>query len=180
MPAPKISIKRADVRFRNFAGAPTKFNAKGGVRDFVIVLDNYEDIQQLIDMGFNLKYFNKKDPADPDVPFLKVKVNFRFDEETGTKLISPHIYLVERDPSDPEKIVKKTLVTPSIAAIADNADVEYYDVVITPYRWEVNGNTGVAAYLDKMYMNLVIDEFESKYEVWSDPEEDNAEPIPFE
>ena len=178
--AQKINISHAQICFRNIAGKPTKFNAKGGVRDFAIVLDTYEDVQALIDMGFSVKYFNKKDENDPDVPFLKVKVNFNYDKETGTKLMSPHIYLIERDPSDPEKIIRKTLVTPLTAEIVDQAEIDYCDIVITPYPWEVNGRTGLAAYLEKMYVNLKIDEFESKYEVWNDPDEENAEPILFE
>lgn len=179
MAAPKINISKAQICFRNLAGKPTKFNSKGGVRDFAIILDNYDDVESLINMGFPVKYFNKKEPTAPDVPYLKVKVNFRYSDD-GTELLSPHIYLVERDPNNPEKIVNKKLVTPQLAAIADQAELDYCDIVIRPYGWEVNGNSGVAAYLDKMFMNLHIDEFESQYEMYDDPDENNIEEVPFE
>ena len=173
--AQKISISNARICFRNIAGKPTKFNAKGGVRDFAIILDNYDDVQALIDMGFPIKYFNKKEPTDPDIPYLKVKVNFRFDEATGKELLSPHIYLI-----DPNKPNKRTLITPQTAEIVDQAEIDYCDIVIRPYYCTVSGNNYTVAYLDKMYVNLVFDEFESKYEMFDDSEVDNAEPIPFE
>ena len=40
--------------------------------------------------------------------------------------------------------------------------------------------TGDEAYLDKMYVNIEQDEFEKKYEMFDDPDEEEAEPIPFE
>jgi len=172
--AQKINISNARICFRNIAGKPTKFNPKGGVRDFAIVLDNYEDVQSLINMGFPVKYFNKKDPADPDVPFLKVKVNFTYNDD-GTELLRPHIYIIDQN-----KPGKRTLITPQTAEIVDQAEIAFCDIVIRPFSWTVNGNSGVAAYLDKMYVNLAVDEFEQKYEMFIDPDEENAEPIPFE
>ena len=167
----KINISNARICFRNIAGKPTKFNSKGGVRDFAIVLDTYEDVQALIDMGFSVKYFAKKEETDPDVPFLKVKVNFRYNDD-GTELLSPHIYIINNG--------KKVLITPQTAEVVDQADIAYCDIVIRPYYYEVNGRAGVAAYLDKMYVNIEQDEFERKYEMYNDPDEDGAEEIPFE
>lgn len=169
--AQKINISNARICFRNIAGKPTKFNSKGGVRDFAIVLDTYEDVQALIDMGFSVKYFTKKEETDPDVPFLKVKVNFRYNDD-GTELLSPHIYIINNG--------KKVLITPQTAEVVDQADIAYCDIVIRPYYYEVNGRAGVAAYLDKMYVNIEQDEFERKYEMYNDPDEDGAEEIPFE
>ena len=169
--AQKINISNARICFRNIAGKPTKFNSKGGVRDFAVVLDNYEDVQALVDMGFPVKYFNKKDPSDPDVPFLKIKVNFRYNED-GTEIISPHIYIINGG--------KKVLVTPQTAEIVDQADIAFCDIVIKPYPWNIHGNVGMAAYLDKMYVNIAEDEFEKKYEMYNDPDEEEGEPIPFE
>jgi len=169
--AQKISISNARICFKNIAGKPTKFNSKGGVRDFAIVLDNYDDVQTLVDMGFPVKYFAKKNPEDPDVPFLKVKVNFRYNDD-GTELLSPHIYIINGG--------KKILITPQTAEVVDQADISFCDIVIRPYPWNVNGNVGMAAYLDKMYVNIAEDEFEKKYEIYDDPDEDEGEPIPFE
>lgn len=169
--AQKINIAGARITFKNFAGRPTDWNKKGGARDFAVVLDTYEDVQALIDMGFSVKYFKKKEETDPDVPFLKVKVNFRYNDD-GSELLSPHIYMINNN--------KKVLITPQTAQILDQADIAYCDIVIRPYYYEVQGKAGVAAYLDKMYVNIEQDEFEKKYEMYTDPEEEEAEIIPFE
>ena len=169
--AQKINISNAQICFRNIAGKPTKFNSKGGVRDFAIILDTYDDVQALIDMGFSVKYFAKKEETDPDVPFLKVKVNFRYNED-GTELLSPHIWVINGG--------KRVLITPQTAEVVDQADINFCDIVIRPYYYEVNGGAGVAAYLDAMYVNIAENEFEKKYEMYDDPDEDNAEAIPFE
>ena len=123
--AQKIPISNARICFRNIAGKPTKFNSKGGVRDFAIVLDNYEAVEQLINMGLPVKYFAKKNPEDPDVPFLKVKVNFRYNDE-GTELLSPHIYIINSG--------KKVLITPQTAEVVDQADISYCDIIIKTYK----------------------------------------------
>ena len=167
----KIKFDHVRITFRNLAGRPTDWNKKGGVRDFAVVLDNYEDVQQLIDMGFNVKYFNKKNPDDPEVPYLKVKVNFRNDDDG--KLIAPHIYMINNN--------KKTLVTPATAQIIDQADIEYCDIVIRPYYYEVNGKSGTSAYLEKMYVNIEQDDFEKKYSMYDDGEDNlDMEEVPFE
>ena len=168
--AQKISISNARITFKNFGGKPTEWNKKGGVRDFAIVLDNYDDVQSLVDMGFPVKYFKKKEETDPDVPFLKVKVNFKYSDD-GTTLTSPHIYMINGK--------KKTLVTPQTAAVLDQADIAFCDIVIRPYYCTVQGNDYVVAYLDKMYVNLEVDEFEEKYIMYNSPE-DEAEAIPFD
>lgn len=170
--APKINITNSKIVFRNLAGKPTKFNSRGGVRDFAVVLDNYDDVESLINMGFSVKYFNKKNENDPDVPFLKVKVNFRYNEEG--ELMSPHIYVINNG--------QKVLIKPETAEIVDRADIAYCDMVIRPFAYNnINGRSGVSAYLDKMFVNIEEDEIEKKYEMYNDPDEEaEGEEIPFE
>ena len=47
--------------------------------------------------------------------------------------------------------------------MVDLADMKNVDVLINPFEWNVNGNTGVKAYLKSIFITLNEDELELKY-----------------
>src|SRR6516225_8948766 len=72
------SITLEDVRivFRNFSGAPERFNPAGGKRNFSIILDE-ATAQQMMREGGNVKQMKAREGDEEEPPYyLKVNVSF--------------------------------------------------------------------------------------------------------
>lgn len=144
--AKNISIEHATIRWRNFSGAPGKFNA-AGCRNFCVMLD-HQDANEMRENGWNVRYTRPKNPDDPIYPYIQVAVSFD---------------------NYPAKVVlisggRKTVLDKDTVNILDWAEIENVDLIIRPYEWEVNGKKGIKAYLKAIYVTIVEDEFERKYE----------------
>lgn len=153
-----ISVEDAQILFRNFAGKEDQYN-RAGDRNFCVIIDDPEVAQQLSDDGWNVRVLRPRDPEDEPRHYMQVKVSF--------KNIPPSIWLVTQH--------GKTKLTEETVDSLDYADLKSVDLIINPYRWEVNGKTGVKAYLKTGYFVINEDEFAAKYAEEEFPEED----VPF-
>lgn len=154
----KIRIENARIIFRNFSGAPDKFNKDGGKRGFSVVIDE-EFGRKLIDDGWTLKPLKPRDDTEEPKFHLPVKVAF------GN--FPPKIVMI--------KGKHKTNIDEGTVSLLDWADIKNVDLVLTPYNWEYAGRSGVTAYLKTMYVTIEEDEFEGKYDDF-----DNNDPdLPF-
>jgi hypothetical protein len=140
-----IDIENARIGFRNFAGKEGKFNAKGN-RNFCVFLDDEVAID-LEREGWNMKWLDPRDDSDARQAYLSVTVSYGH--------IPPKIFLVTSK--------GKTLLDEDSVMVLDYAEVKTIDLTIRPYNWEVNGKTGVKAYIKSMYVTIAEDSFESKY-----------------
>ncbi len=152
------NLVMSDVKivFRNFSGEEQKYNREGD-RNFAVVIDDLEYAAQLKEDGWNIKYFKPRDEEDIPNAYLPVAVSY--------KNIPPTIKLITRR--------GHTVLDPNTVGTLDWADIKMVDLTISPSYWEVNGNTGIKAYVKTMYVAVVEDEFAAK---WADgyyPDDDD-------
>lgn len=140
-----IIIEDARIGFRNFSGKEGKYNPAGR-RNFCVFLDS-KIAEELIGDGWNIRYLEPRDPDDDKQAYLQVAVNF--------SNIPPKIIVITSK--------NKTTLEESTVNMLDWAEIENVDLIIRPYNWDVNGKSGVKAYIKSMYVTLVEDEFEKKY-----------------
>ena len=140
-----IVIENARIGFRNFSGKEGKFNPAGR-RNFCVFIE--EDLAtRLENDGWNVRWLNPKDDHEDRQAYIQVSVSY--------ENIPPKIIIVSSK--------GKTILDESSVSILDWAEINEVDLIICPYNWEVSGKSGVKAYIKTMYVTIVEDEFESKY-----------------
>lgn len=145
-----LVIEGAKLIFKNFAGEESKFNRRGN-RNFCVLLEQ-EDAMNLMDAGWNIKELNTREDEE-SLYYLQTSVSF--------DNIPPKVVLISGR--------TKTMLDDTTIDTLDYAEIANVDLIIRPYHWEVNGKTGIKAYLKTMYVTVEVDEFAAKYE---DIEED--------
>lgn len=158
----KVILENCRIMFRNFAGKAGKFN-RAGDRNFHVILPT-KLAEEMQDDGWNVKWFQPKEPDDE--PIAHLMVSLRFDN------YPPRIFLISGK--------KKTRLDEESIEVLDQAEIENVDLVIRPYNWETADSSGVKAYVDCMYVTIVQDTFADKYRDYEgdDPfEEDDAPPF---
>lgn len=141
-----ITIENADIRFRNFEGRPGQYN-KAGDRNFCVMLE--DDIARTLEEdGWNVKYLKPREEGDRPKPYLQVKINF-----DGFR--PPNVYLVSSR--------GKNRLDVDDVKMLDFADLARVDLIVRPYEWEVNGKSGISAYLKTLYATIVEDDLDLLY-----------------
>ena len=131
--------------YRNFAGEKSQFN-KDGKRTFVVILDEATG-RDLEEKGWHIRWREPRNDDDEPAALLQVEVKF------GD--YPPRVMLISGG--------NRTLLDESNIAILDTAEISRADLIIRPYNWEVNGNSGTKAYVKAMYITLEDDDFGGRY-----------------
>lgn len=140
-----VVLESRRILFRNFEGLEGRFNAKGN-RNFNVVLEP-EEAEAMLKDGWNIKYLQPREEGDEPLPRLEVTVKFG--------KVPPRVILITSK--------GKTQLDEDMVKILDWAEIENVDMIVRPYEWEVNGKTGVKAYLKSIYVTIREDELEKKY-----------------
>ena len=141
-----LQIDDARIVYRNFSGAPSKFNREGD-RNFAVVIETQEQADALIEEGWNVKIKAPRDEGEDPFIYLPVKIKFN---DRG-----PSVYL--RSGKAMRKLNEDTV------DILDNVDILSVSMDLRPYDWEVNGKSGRTAYLQSINVTQEVDRFADMY-----------------
>lgn len=149
-----LQIDDARIIYRNFAGAPSKFNREGD-RNFAVLINDEEQANTLIQDGWNVKI--KPPREEGDAPFMYLPVKVKFNDR------GPACYLATGSRLN-------RLDEESISCL-DSVDIVSVDLDIRPYDWDVNGKEGRTAYLQGIKVTQEIDRFAARFAEDEYPEE---------
>lgn len=157
--ANNISIENARLVFKNFSGKEGKYNPAGR-RNFCVLLDT-ESAKDLEKQGWNVKWLQPRDEEDEEQAYIQVSVAYNN--------YPPKVVLISGG--------GKTILSEDEVSTLDWADLKEVNLIIRPYEWNVNGKSGVKAYLKAGYFEIEEDEFESKYRNIPDSAKTSMDPV---
>jgi hypothetical protein len=145
-PQKTVVVEDARILWRNFSGIERPPYNKAGERNFVVVLDP-KVAEQMFKDGWNVKFPEPSAEGDERDPHIQVKVNF--------EKRPPRVVMIT---STGRKELNKDTVD-----ILDAVDFQTVDLIFNASQWEVNGKTGIKAYLKSMYVTIEEDYLDRKY-----------------
>ena len=149
-----LKMESAHIFWTNFRGMEKK-NNPAGKRNFCVEIPEIALAEQLQADGWNVKF--TKDSEEYGGPKPYVQVEARYDN------FPPKIYKVTSR--------NKTLLDEDTVGDLDKDEITNVDLYIYPYRWTYNGNSGIKAYVDSMWVTIEEDDFAKKYAHYDDEEE---------
>lgn len=141
-----INIEGAMIIWKNFSGERDKFNP--GKRGFSVVIDDTIMADELRQEGWNVKDRPLQEGADDSEQEWTLPVKLNMNRYTQVWLIVGN---------------HKTLLDEDTVSQLDVVDIVNCDISIRPYEWEMNGRTGITAYVDSMYVTIRENKFAEKY-----------------
>lgn len=159
-----VTFEKARMIFKNFSGAPSRYN-KEGQKNFCVIIPDMETADKLAHDGWNVKMLKARDDEEMDRPYMKVNVTFK-----GPR--PPKVVMITSS--------GRTVLDEDTIGTLDFADILEVDMIVRPYNWENGDDYGVSAYLKTMYVTIDEDDLERKYAMpVPAPNDDFEEGLPF-
>ena len=176
-----LVIENAQLIHKNFEGKETDFNRLGN-RNFGVVIEDGNTAKEMAADGWNIKAKVKREVGnfgsvhilswgdgevelsarnrdtgimEPSLVFPFEDVYFWLTVDANFGKYPPEFYLVSgrnRIPMGPDEVYK-----------FDSARIVNADVEISPSRWEVNGKSGIKAYLSRIFIEIAPNRLDEKY-----------------
>lgn len=146
-----LFMEGAQIIFRNFSGREGMYNAEGD-RNFCVLLDD-ELAERMDHDGWNIKELRAREEGDTPQKYIQVSVKYR--GRTGAKVRPPKIWM--------QTSKGRNALGEDECELLDYVDIANVDVIIRPFQWAVSGKTGVKAYLQTLYIQIIEDAIEMKY-----------------
>ena len=141
----RVTFENAKLLFQNFGGRESMYN-RAGDRNFNVLLDK-ATAEAMLEDGWNVKYLKARDDGAEPEAVLAVSISY--------KAKPPNVYLIAGD--------TRTRIGEDEIEILDWVDIANIDFIVSPYEWEVNGKTGIKAYLHSMFITLDETDLDRKY-----------------
>lgn len=150
-----VTLENARIFYKNFAGREGQYNEEGQ-RNFGVALP--DDVAEAMKLeGWNVKFLKPRDDGDEPQPWVPVTVSF--------KVRAPRVVLItnryNRETKDFEPV--RVTLPEDMVEMVDYADIEKVDLILSPYSYNFNGNSGIKAYLKSIFITIRQDELERKY-----------------
>lgn len=185
-----LVIENAELIHKNFQGKETDFNREGN-RNFGVVIEDGHMAKQMAMDGWNIKAKIKKEVGNfgsvhllswgdgevelsainRDTGISESSILFPFEDvifwltvDANFGKYPPECFLVSgrnKIPMGPDEVHK-----------FDSARILNADVEISPSRWEVNGKSGIKAYLNRIFIEVVPNRLDEKYGYSDEMDED--------
>ena len=163
---PNVSLEGAEIlpgKFKNFSGRPGQYNPAGKIT-FCIRLDR-KTADDMVEDGWNVKQLDPRDEDGEPTPYITARI--RFDN------FPPVIYMLTGRHN------KKTRLDEDTIGSLDSMRIEWADITLTPYSWEMKTkdgiSNGITAYVKTAYFKVADeDDFADKY-----LDDDYPDEVPF-
>lgn len=152
--AKTFMVEDARIIFRNFSGKESQYNREGDCNFSVILAP--EMAEDMAKDGWNVKQLKSREEGEEGDFIIQVAVNF--------KNRPPRVVLLTS--------TSRTNLDADSVAVLDWADIKTADLIARGYEWDVNGKSGIKAYLQSLFVTIDEDALERKYAEYHNNGED--------